>query len=156
VEFTEVNDEDKPLTEPKQFDVLGKRVYVEGRIVKFDDRYVEEADALRGKPLFAFERIYGDQQAPSDGAAIDKPGQRPAPYATPRPVSDFEKQIWDDFWDIVHDDEKKKSLGVRSGQGEAPFQEVRKGQRYLFKLRASGDPIFEHAGESPKKPAPTL
>jgi hypothetical protein len=157
VEFTEVNDKNEPITAPQKFRLLGKDLYVAGWIVKFDDRFVETADPERGTSLFAFKAIFGNEQKPIDGFPLDKPGQRPEAYGKSRHVSDFEQKIWDDFWNLAHDETKKQALGVRSSHGAAVFlEDARKGWRYQVKLRSSGDLTLEQQGESPAKPMPPL
>jgi hypothetical protein len=157
VEFTEVNDKNEPIAAPQKFRLLGKDMYVAGWIVTFDDRFVEAADPDRGTSLFAFKTIFGNEQKPIDGFPLDEPGKRPDGYGSSRHVSDFEQQIWDDFWNLAHDKVKKESLGVRTSHGAALFiEDARKGWRYQIKLRSSGGLAIEQQGESPKKLGPAL
>src|SRR5688572_3137784 len=43
IEFVELNDEGYPIEEPKRFNIRGDVVYIDGWVVKFDDKYVEQA-----------------------------------------------------------------------------------------------------------------
>ena len=152
VEFQEIDDKDQPISEPQKFRLPGKSLHVAGWIVKFEDRFTENADPERGTSLFAFKSIYGDEQKPIDGFPLDKPGQRPGAYGKTREVSDFEQKIWDDFWNLAHDEKRREALGARSLHGTTVFIEARKGWRYQIKLRASDDLTLTQQGESPARP----
>ena len=58
-------------------------------------------------------------------------------------MSDFEKKIWDDFWNIANDPPKAEALGIRAIHGDAVFIQVRKGKTYTITIRASGSPEIE-------------
>jgi hypothetical protein len=148
IEFVEVNDEGHPIDEPKRFNIRGDVVYIDGWVVKFDDRYVEQADLERGTSLLLFKRIFGSGQKPDDGFVIDEVGSAPRAYARGGKMSEFEKRIWDDFWNIANEPERAKQLGVRAAHGGAPFMKVEKGKSYRILLRASGDPTIVPDGGS--------
>lgn len=154
VEFTEIDDLQQPISQPQRFRLIGKDMYVAGWVVKFEDRFIEANDPDRGMSLFAFKSIFGNEQKPIDGYPLDTPGERPSAFGTREPISDFEKQIWSDFWELAHDEGKKEALGARSLHGAAVFIEnARKGWRYKISLRSTGDLDLKEQGESPRKPA---
>jgi multidrug efflux pump subunit AcrA (membrane-fusion protein) len=148
IEFVELNDEGHPIDTPRQFRIRGDVVYIDGWVVKFEDKYVEQADLERGTSLLLFKRIFGSGQKPDDGYPLDEVGSAPHAYARGGKMSDFERKIWDDFWNIANDSERAKQLGIRAAHGGAPFMKVEKGKSYRILLRASGDPtIVPEAGE---------
>jgi len=148
IEFVELNDEGHPIDTPRQFRIRGDTVYIDGWVVKFEDKYVEQADLERGTSLLLFKRIFGSGQKPDDGYPLDEVGSAPRAYARGGKMSDFERKIWDDFWNIANDAERAKQLGIRAAHGGAPFMKVEKGKSYRILLRASGDPtIVPEAGE---------
>jgi hypothetical protein len=155
VAFIEVDGEDRPVDQPKTFRVSGDTVHVAGWVVNFEDRYIENADPERGAPLFLFKSLYGEFQKPADGFPLDKVGTRPGPYNRGGPMSAFEKQIWDKFWEIANDEKKAQSLGIAGNHGSTAFLRVKEGRRYKLELRAGGGLTFTPAGEAPKpvKPA---
>ncbi|HTN75493.1 MAG TPA: hypothetical protein VL096_09610 [Pirellulaceae bacterium] len=155
VEFQEIDDNNQQVDAPKQFRIVGNVVHVSGWIVKFEDQYVENADPDRGTSLFLFKSLYGDSQKPIDGFPLDKAGTRPGAYNHGQQITDFEKRIWDDFWNIASDEGKSKSLGIRSSHGETVYFPVAKGKRYKISLRADGGLSFKPDGDAPKpiKPA---
>jgi hypothetical protein len=142
IEFVELNDEGHPIDTPRQFRIRGDIVYIDGWVVKFEDKYVEQADLERGTSLLLFKRIFGSGQKPDDGYPLDEVGSAPKAYARGGKMSDFERKIWDDFWNIANDSEKAKQLGIRAAHGGAPFMKVEKGKAYRILLRASGDPTI--------------
>ncbi len=138
VAFQELGEGDEPLGPERRFTLDGKVAYVDALVIKFDDRFVEEGDALRGTSLCLFRRLFGEYQFPSEGFALDSTGQRPLPYAADDADPGFESRLWARFWDYVHDPDAVASAGVRALHGEAPYMELRPERSYLDELRASG------------------
>lgn len=137
VSFVELNDAGEPLDEPRIFPIRGDVIYVDYWVVKFDDKYVEEADLIRSTSLVLFRRIFGEQQQPLEGFPLDQAGGAPRAYAQGGVPSDFEQQIWSDFWTIANDEAKARELGIRAAHGEAVSIKVQEGKTYKLQLRAS-------------------
>ncbi len=129
-EFVELSPEGEPVGEKREFKVRGEVVYVDNWIVKFDDKYVEQADLDRSTSLCLFRRIFGEQQQPVDGVSLDKIGMRPQAYARGGQLSEFERKIWGDFWMIANNPEEAAKLGIRAANGEAVSMKVQKGKSY--------------------------
>lgn len=138
IEFVEVDDQGRTIGEPRVFDLQGQIIYVDGWIVKFDDKYIEEADIERGTSLVLFRRLFGEYQQPSEGFTLDKAKEAPLAYTRSGKQSDLEKKIWADFWSIANDSTKARELGIRAAHGDAPSIKMRKGMSYRIELRASG------------------
>ncbi len=149
-QFVEVNDKGERLGEPRQFRINGDVVYVDNWVVKFDDKYVEQAEIDRATSLVLFRRIFGEAQTPNDGIPLDAVGSRPQAYGNGNEMSAFEKQIWDDFWTIANDAAQAKEMGIRAAHGEAPSMKLQKGKSYKIQLRASdGLSITPDSGPPP-------
>jgi hypothetical protein len=155
VQFQELNGEGEPVEDPKLFRIKGDMVYIDSWIVKFDDKYVEQADIDRATSLVLFRRLFGEFQEPQDGFALDQVGARPRVYGRGGKISEFEKRIWDDFWTVANDDGMQDDLGIRAAHGDAPSIKVRKGKVYRVELRASDGLSITPAGDLPleQKPA---
>jgi uncharacterized coiled-coil protein SlyX len=138
VAFQELAADDMPLGPERRFTLDGKVAYVDALVIKFDDRFVEEGDALRGTSLCLFRRLFGEYQFPSEGFPLDTTGQRPLPYASDDADPGFESRLWSRFWDYAHDPDAVAAAGVRALHGEAPYMELRPGRSYRVDLRASG------------------
>lgn len=124
----------------KRFTFEGKQARVDAMVVKFDGRYVDERDPLRGQSVALFTRLFGDKQTPEQAHRIDEPGQIPAIYqgADPR-VSDFEQELWRDFWRLADDQAYRKAMGVRVAQGEGLWRPFEPGKLYTIELTSEGD-----------------
>ena len=155
VEFQELDDRGEPLDQPKQFRIKGDMVYIDTWVVKFLDKYVEAADLERGTALVFFRRLFGEFQEPHQGFALDQAGQRPTAYARGSALSEFEKRIWDDFWNVANDEVKQDELGIRAIHGDAPSFKVLKGKSYRIELRSTGDLTFGPEPTTPSLDPPT-
>ncbi|MBC8356155.1 MAG: hypothetical protein H8E66_29615 [Planctomycetes bacterium] len=147
IDFQEINGNGDPIGMPKHFEIKGEILYVDSWVVKFDDKYVEQADIDRATSLVLFRRVFGEMQEPRDGFALDEAGARPAVYGRGGEMSDFEKKIWGDFWEVANDDAMQSELGIRAVHGEAPSIKVKKGKAYRVDLRASGGLSITTAGD---------
>jgi hypothetical protein len=154
IEFQEVNHNGDPVDDVRTFEIEGDVVYVDSWVVKFEDKYVEEADIDRATSLVLFRRLFGERQEPREGFALDKEGARPTVYGSGGELSDFEKKIWGDFWDVAHDNTKQDELGIRAIHGEAPSIKVKKGKAYRLDLRASGGLSIRTDGDAPVREPP--
>jgi hypothetical protein len=153
VRFVEVNDEDAPIDEPKEFELQGNTIFVDYWVVTFDDRYVEEADLDRSTAICLFRRVFDEVGGPQKGHQLDKIGSRPNAYARGGKMSPFEEKIWEDFWNIANDPERARQLGIRAAHGKAPYIQVREGMTYRLLLRSSGGFSITPGEGRPPEPA---
>lgn len=138
LEFVELSPTGEPMSEPKRFTLPGDVVYVDNWVVKFEDEYVQKADIERGTSLCLFRRIFSESQMPSEGISLDQIGMRPQAYARGGAMTDFEKQLWSDFWEFANNPNKAAEMGIRAANGEAVSIKVREDMRYNISLRSSG------------------
>lgn len=138
LEFVELSPNGEPISRPKSFTVPGQHIYIDNWIIKFDDQYVEKGDVQRGTSLCLFKRIFTDQMKPTDGVSLDEIGMRPQAYGRGGKVSQFEQELWRDFWQFANDPEKAKAKGIRAANGEAISVMAEPGKSYDIQLRASG------------------
>lgn len=138
LEFVELTPGGQQLAAPRRMELPGDVIYIDNWVVKFDDRYVEQADIERGTSLCLFRRIFSEQQSPSEGISLDEVGMRPQAYARGGALSEFERGLWSEFWEFANNPERAKALGIRAANGEAVSIKVREGMSYHISLRASG------------------
>lgn len=136
--FVEVNEEGRPLDEPREFTIEGDLLYVDAWVIKYLDEHVEESDPLRSTSVCLFRRLFGEHQKPSEGFELDAVGMRPTAYAQGSEMSSLEREIWSNFWDYANDPERAREVGVRAAHGEAPSIQLRERKLYRISLRASG------------------
>lgn len=148
VTFTEVDEEGQSVGVSKNYRIRGEKVYVDGWVATFEDKYIEQADELRSASLFVFKSIYGDAEAPKDAQRLDVQtiDHGPGIYNDDKKRS-FEQQIWSDFWKVCTDEGLQRELGIRTSHGQSNYVLPREGKTYKIMIRASGamslDPIDE-------------
>ena len=138
LQFVELSPAGDNISPPKYIELPGDIVYIDNWVIKFDDKYVERADIQRGTSLCLFRRIFSEQQKPTDGVSLDEVGMRPQAYGRGGQMSEFERQLWSDFWQFANDPAKAAAMGIRAANGEAVSIQVREGKSYAIELRASG------------------
>jgi hypothetical protein len=127
----------------KTFEVKGEELYVDALVVRFEDRFVEIGDGLRGRSLLLFRRAFGNQQRPDEGVPLyvtggDGHDPVPDPLKIEGGDSAFQRELWSRFWTLANDPAEAHKAGIRVAQGEAPHVLVRPHQVYQLKLRATG------------------
>lgn len=155
--FIEVDDGGKPIDKPKEFTIEGDVVHVAALVIKFADEYVEAGENLRGASICLFHRLYGDKQPPEKGFPLDPVGSRPAVYQTGQQMSDWERELWKNFWEYSNNPAKARDVGIRAAHGDAVYQQLRPGKRYKVLLRSTGEFTIQPSEEEPgrSKSAPT-
>jgi hypothetical protein len=149
--FIEVDEAGQPIGEPKIMTIDGDVLYVDYWVVKFDDKFVEKGnDPLRGASICLLRRLFGEYQQPSEGQVVDAAGQRPVAYGRGAPLSEFESDLWQNFWNYANDREKAESAGVRAAHGEAPSIKLMPGKSYRIVIRSSGGLAVEPETPLPK------
>ena len=138
VEFVELGPEGEPVGEPRLIQIVGKRLYVEGLVIKFEDSFVEGGDLLRGSSVAILQRAWGEDQKASEGTPLDTPRMHPLPGQDDDIGHPFYEDLWERFWDYANDPEAAAKKGVRAMHAEAPSIELREGKTYRVELRASG------------------
>ncbi|HEX8323404.1 MAG TPA: hypothetical protein VF595_05770 [Tepidisphaeraceae bacterium] len=124
----------------REFCVSGKQVHVDAEVIEFEHDYVMKGDPLRGHAIALFTRLYGDQQSPESGHAIDTPGNVPRFYRdSDSPASKFEAALWQRFWELERDPDAQKKAGVKVAVGKGVWGEFEPGKLYTITLGADGN-----------------
>ena len=143
--FGELGPNGEPVGEPREFTVTGDEVYVDALVIKFEDEFVTAGDALKGRSLLLFRRIFGDRHRPVDAHVLDKEGQVPQAYAAEKAPSAFERELWAQFWALANDPAEAKRRGVRALHGEAVSTKLRAGGVYAVTFRSTGELTIQPA-----------
>jgi hypothetical protein len=143
--FSELDPGGESVGEPREFTVTGDEVYVDALVVKFEDEFVTAGDALKGRSLLLFRRIFGDRHRPVEAHVLDKEGQMPQAYAAEKAPSAFERDLWAQFWALANDPAEAKRRGVRALHGEAVSTKLRQGGVYLVTFRSTGELTIQPA-----------
>ncbi len=139
VRFTELDSQGGSVGESRELVLDGEEVYVDALVVKFEDTFVTAGDALKGKALLLFRRIFTDRRRPADGDVLDREGQMPQSYAAERAPTAFERELWARFWELANNPEEAQKRGVRALHGEAVSTRLRKDRDYTITLRSTGE-----------------
>lgn len=135
--MVELDAEEKPVAR-HTFRIPGHIAFFDGLVVKFDHEAVATAHPLRGQTVVLLRRVYSEQMAPDQGLPIDAVGQAPAGYAGPEQAVDFERKLWERFWDLCNDPALAAEYGVRVAQGEAVYKPMVAGVLYELSVDAAG------------------
>src|SRR5207245_1415120 len=117
--FTELDSQGDIVGEPRELTLEGDEVYVDALVIKFEDNFVTAGDALKGKALLLFRRVFTDRRRPAEGDVLDREGQIPQSYAAERAPTAFERELWARFWELANDPDEARRRGVRALHGEA-------------------------------------
>src|SRR5262247_2236480 len=139
VRFTELDSQGGSVGESRELLLDGEEVYVDALVIKFEDTFVTAGDALKGKALLLFRRIFTDRRRPAGGEGLDREGQMPQSYAAERAPTAFERDLWARFWELANDPEEAKKRGVRALHGEAVSTRLLKDRIYTITLRSTGE-----------------
>lgn len=141
--FSEVDLSDNPIGEKRTFTIDGDVLYIDTMVIKFEDNFVEQGDVLKGSALCLFNRLFSEKQKPEEGFSIDAEGETPKPYKLDSlNTTDFEKELWGNFWKLAQDPEFAKSKGVRAAHGVAPSMKLQEGATYKLEMRNTGEMTF--------------
>lgn len=136
--FVEYARDGSPLP-ARRFTIDGNVAYIDAMVVKFDGKFVEENDPLRGRSVALFTRLYAENQPPEKGFRIDEPDQIPPVYrGADAFVMDFERELWASFWKLADDETYRNAMGVRVAHGEAVQTQLHPDRLYTVTLEANG------------------
>jgi hypothetical protein len=139
IRFGELDAGGAAVGEPREFSLTGDEVYFDTLVVKFEDRFVEGGDALRGRSLLLFRRIFTDRGRPADGPVLDREGQVPQAYAAEHAPSAFEREIWARFWELANDPAEAQRRGLRALHGDAVSIKLKRDASYTITFRSTGE-----------------
>lgn len=136
IDFIELNDHGGEIAR-QGITIPGDVLFVDAWTVKFDPQLVAEGDPMRGRSLVLLRRVYSDRLPAKDGIALDLPGAIPPAYAA-SDASQFERRVWESFWELARDPDAAAKLGVNVAQGEAVYKPVLAGETYELVVDAIG------------------
>jgi hypothetical protein len=140
IKFLEFDVQGRPL-EPKYFTFSGNLIQFQSLVVRFQDFYVEQADALKGKSAYLFLKVFFLDGSNTQIYDISRIRDIPSGYK----ISDdrsfamgFEKAFWEKFWEYALDPEKAAKVGIKTAQIEAPGTKFVPGSLYTLKIEHDG------------------
>ncbi|MGC8624310.1 MAG: hypothetical protein ACP5VQ_03470 [Phycisphaerae bacterium] len=119
--------------------IPGDTPYVDGYVLKFQDKFVEDGDILRGKSLAFFRRIFSHSQAPNHGTSLlDPRGVPPCLDGKNGRPDSFTLRLWQHIHQLMEHPQAAKKLGLDIVQGQAVYRPVKPGRLYVIYLQNDG------------------
>jgi len=137
IKFLEYDTKLNPL-EPKYFTFSGNVIQFQSMVVRFDDFYVKRGHPLKGKSAYLFMKAFMLTDKGAETFEITKTNEIPSGYEAADVKNNFEKKIWQKFWEYVLDPEKAGRVGIKNAQIEAPGTKFIPGMIYTIKIEHDG------------------
>ena len=137
IKFLEYDVNGKPL-KPKFFTFKGNLIQFQTLVVRFDDKYIEEGNRMKGKSIYLFLKAFVLDGKNTQEMVITPSNEIPDGYRVGNPPNYFEKEIWQRFWKYALDPVERERLGIKNAQIEAPGSVFIPGTIYTL--------IIEHHG----------
>jgi len=121
----------------KEYTVEGDVVYFDALIVKFGDKFVTDG---RGRALYLWRRIYGENSSPEQGLAIEEMGAEPERYGGILKLLPGEQRglFWRNIWELANNPEALAKHDIAAIYGNAVYQSLRPGLIYVFRITPTG------------------
>lgn len=126
----------------KEYEIEGDMIHFDALIVTFSSQAVIDG---KERSLYLWRRVYGDNQAPADGFAIEEPGDEPARYAGLLSRLRMKERtiFWNAIWDLANDPDALQQHGIKAIYGNAVYKKLRPGLIYVFKIGPTGQLLPE-------------
>jgi len=137
IKFLEYGPDAKPL-EPRYFSFRGNLIQFQALVVRFQDALVKSGNRLKGKSAFIFLKAFVLDGPDTQVFDITKHDEIPRGYKIPGGTSDFERDLWKEFWSYALDPARRASAGVKNAQIEAPGSLFLPGSIYTLRIEHDG------------------
>ena len=137
IKFLEYDAEGQPLT-PRYFTFQGNIIQFQSLVIRFEDAFVKAGDKLRGKSAYLFLRAFILDDAHSQVFQLTDTHTIPDGYKIPGAESEFEKKLWEEFWNYALDPQARERAGIKNAQIEAPGSMFLPGTIYTLKIEHDG------------------
>lgn len=137
IKFLEYDAKGKPLA-PRYFSFFGNIIQFQSLVVRFNDVYVKNGDALRGKSAYLFWKVFFLDGANTQQYEIAKVKSVPAGYKIEGNSNSYEVRFWQRFWEYALDPQMAHANGIKNAQIEAPGTKFLPGMIYTIKIEHDG------------------
>ncbi len=138
IKFLEYDVSGKAL-KPKYYTFSGNVLQFQSLVIRFEDSYVEEGDALRGRSICLFWKVFRLDGDSTEEYDITTANEVPKGYTIgDARYANLEGQFWERFWSYALDTENAKSKGIKNVQIEAPGTKFVPGLLYTIKIEHDG------------------
>ena len=137
IKFLEYDTKLNPL-EPKYFTFSGNIIQFQSMVIRFDDFYVKKGHPLKGKSAYLFMKVFMLTNSGAEVFEITKVNEIPSGYEVADVRNNFEKKIWQKFWEYALNYDKASKVGIKNAQIEAPGTKFIPGMIYTIKIEHDG------------------
>ena len=137
IKFLEYDTKLNPL-EPKYFTFSGNVIQFQSMVIRFDDFYVKKGHPLKGKSAYLFMKAFMLTDKGAETFEITKINEIPSGYEVTEVKNNFEKKIWQKFWEYALNSKKAGKVGIKNAQIEAPGTKFIPGMIYTIKIEHDG------------------
>lgn len=137
IKFLEFGAQGQPLT-PKYFTFQGNIIQFQALVVRFEDRFVKAGDRLKGKSAYLFTKAFVLDGKNTQAFTITEYESIPEGYKIPGIQSEYEAQLWKEFWTYAMDSKKSAQAGIKNVQLEAPGSLFVPGTIYTLYIEHDG------------------
>lgn len=137
IKFLEYDAQGKPLP-AKYFTFKGNVIQFQSLVIRFEDKFVRAGDKLRGKSAYFFMKAFVLDGAQTQEFEITKTREVPAGYQVPGAKPQYEKQLWEQFWNYALDPKARERSGIKNAQIEAPGTMFLPGTLYTLHIEHDG------------------
>jgi len=137
IKFLEYDVDGNPV-KPKYFTFRGNEIQFQSLVVRFEDEFVEAGHPFKGKSVYLFLKAFVLNGSKTQEFLITELNQVPDGYNVEGISNRFQRQIWENFWDYALDSQKRKGVGVKNAQLEAPGSVFVPGTIYTIQIEHDG------------------
>lgn len=137
IKFLEFDAQGKPLA-PKYFTFQGNIIQFQALVIRFEDKFVQGGDKLRGKSAYLFIKAFVLDGPRTQEFEITPMRSVPAGYKIPGEKSKFEAALWQRFWKYALDPRARERAGIKNAQIEAPGSMFLPGTIYTIRIEHDG------------------
>ncbi|MDP8266252.1 MAG: hypothetical protein P9M07_04825 [Candidatus Aceula meridiana] len=137
IKFLEFDSLGQPLV-PRYFTFQSNIIQFQSLVARFADKFIVEGNALRGKSVYLFWKVFVLDGANTREYVITPVNQIPQGYKVKGAHSTFEEKIWSEFWDYALNSKKASREGIKNAQIEAPGTKFIPGILYTLKIEHDG------------------
>jgi hypothetical protein len=136
IKFLEYDTNGNPLM-PRYFAFPGNIIQFQSLVIRFSDINIRQADALRGKSIYLFWKVFMLDGANTLEYDLTQLEGIPQGYKL-ESDNPFEKKLWERFWRYALSPQEAKKMGIKNAQIEAPGTMFVPGTLYTVKIEHDG------------------
>ncbi len=137
IKFLEFDTQGEPL-KPKYFSFQGNIIQFQSLVIRFNDSLVKAGDKIRGKSAYLFTKAFVLDEDNTQIFNITESKSIPQGYKIAGLNSDYEKELWEDFWTYALDPHVRDRAGIKNAQIEAPGTIFLPGTIYTLYIEHDG------------------